>query len=415
MSKPVADAAHTKASAKRANASEKSLVSGIVSAASDNDPTTIATLAIAGASTLYGLQWVLLLIVPMFAVVQAIATHLATVSRQGLQEGIRKRYGSMVAIVSLFCIVSVSVVTFAADLEAGAAALHLLTHLAYGIWLVPLALVVIAVMSLGTFEKIRRFLVVLPLAFVAYIAAAILAKPDWHAVLLGFVPHLRGDDVHVTVTIALMGTTLTTYTYLWQTIEVAADAPPRRYLLEVSLASIPGTLLTGAILWFILIATAATLGAHHQQVQTAQDAARALEPIAGPSAEIIFAVGLLGSALLALPVIAGGMANAICATFMWQGSLDQRPLRAKRYYATLYGGIIAGTLLTLAHVQPIALLFAASIAGGLATPVTLALLVALAVDKRAMRGRTIDRRLAIAGWIVTGIAAVAALAFIRWH
>ena len=415
MGKPVAYADHGKASAKRADASQKSLVSGIISAASDNDPTTIATLAIAGASTLYGLEWVLLLIVPMFAVVQAIATHLATVSHQGLQDGIRKRYGSLIAIVSLFCIVSVSVVTFAADLEAGAAALELLTHIAYATWLIPLAVIVIALMSLGTFAKIRRFLIVLPLAFVAYIAAAILAKPDWHAVLSGFIPHLRGDDVYVTVTIALMGTTLTTYTYLWQTIEVAADAPPRRYLLEVSLASIPGTILTGGILWFILVATAATLGVHHQHVQTAQDAAKALAPIAGPSAETVFAIGLLGSSLLALPVIAGGMANAICATFQWRGSLDQQPRHARRYYAALYGSIVAGILLTLAHVQPIALLFAASIAGGLATPVTLALLVALATDKRAMRGRTIDRRLAVAGWSVTGIAAVAALAFIRWH
>ncbi|MEO9262760.1 MAG: divalent metal cation transporter, partial [Candidatus Baltobacteraceae bacterium] len=170
-------------------ASKASFISGVVSAAADNDPTTVATLAIAGASFVYGFEWLLLVIVPMMAVVQAIGTRVAAVAREGLQSSIRRRYGIYVGGFSLVCIMSVNIITYAADLVAGGAALNLLTGLDFRWFLVPVSLAVGFLLALGTMEKIRRVLIVLPLAFVAYIVAAFLARPNWHDVVRGFIPH----------------------------------------------------------------------------------------------------------------------------------------------------------------------------------------------------------------------------------
>lgn len=396
-------------------ASKASFISGVVSAAADNDPTTVATLAIAGASFVYGFEWLLLVIVPMMAVVQAIGTRVAAVAREGLQSSIRRRYGIYVGGFSLVCIMSVNIITYAADLVAGGAALNLLTGLDFRWFLVPVSLAVGFLLALGTMEKIRRVLIVLPLAFVAYIVAAFLARPNWHDVVRGFIPHFSGNDGFVATAIALIGTTLTVYSYYWQTVEVAQEAPPKFAIGFVQAAALPGTLITGMVLWFILIATAATLGVHHHAVQTAQDAAQALAPFAGKWASVIFGIGLFGSALLALPVIAAGSANALVATFRWGGSLDKRPPEAKRYYATLFIAIATGTGVAFFGIEPIKLLFWASIAAGFATPVTLGLLILLGRDKRVMGDDAVSPGLTAAGWVVTGIITVAAAAFLRWH
>jgi Mn2+/Fe2+ NRAMP family transporter len=351
----------------------------------------------------------------MFTIVQAIGTQVAAVCREGLQSSVRRRYGFGVALLSLACILGVNVITYAADLEAGAAALNLLTGVAYAWFLLPISVGIVMLLLFGTMEKVRRVLIVLPLAFLAYIATTFLAHPHWHDVAAGLIPRVQGDNAYVSTIIALIGTALTTYSYYWQTVEIAAEAPPRRAVWALQLAAIPGTLITGAVLWFILVGTAATLGVHHKSVDTAQEAAQALAPIAGKWAALVFGVGLFGSAMLALPVLAAGTANAVASTFRWGGSLDKPFSEAKRFYATLFIGVATGTAFTLFAIPPIKLLFIASIAGGIGTPVTLALLVLLSRDHKMMGGEIAPAWLAASGWVVTGVITMASLAFIRWH
>jgi Mn2+/Fe2+ NRAMP family transporter len=396
-------------------AAKESFLSGIVSAAADNDPTTVATLAVIGGSLVYGLEWLLVLVVPMFTIVQAIGTQVAAITREGMQAAIQTRYGRVVGAVSLVAIVAVNVVTYAADLDAGAAALALLAPIDYRWFVIPISACILALLVFGTMNKIRTVLALVPIVFLTYVAAAFLAHPQWGDVARGLIPHMRWNKEYVSSAIALIGTTLTVYSYFWQTVEVAAEAPPKKALAGVELAALPGTLVTGAVLWFILIGTAATLGVHHHHVQTAQDAAKALEPVAGRWASIIFGIGLFGSAMLALPVIAAGSANAINATFGWKGSLDKKPREAKRFYAVLFISVATATGLTFLPIRPIALLFSASIVAGFATPFTLALLVMLGSDSRTMGKSAVPVPLRIAGWCVCGIVTLAAIAFIRWH
>lgn len=396
-------------------ASKASFVSGIVSAAADVDPTTVATLSIAGATLVYGLEWLVILITPMFAVVQIIGTHVATIAREGLQSAIRRRYGIWVAMCSLICIVGVNIITYAADLEAGAAALNLLTPIPYAWFLIPISVAVLCLLIFGSMDRVRRVLVALPLAFLAYVATTFIVHPQWHAVLEGLIPRIRPDNVYISTVIALIGTSLTTYSYYWQTVEIAAERPPKRAVRALQVASLPGAFITGAVIWFIYIGTASTLGTHHHGVNTAQDAAEALTPIAGKWAADIFGIGLFGSAMLALPVLAAGTANAVTSTFRWSGSLDKPFRDARRFYATLFVGVATATALALLGFAPIQLLFWASIGGGIGTPVTLGLLIMLSRSRRTMSGDMISPWLAGAGWVVTAIITTASIAFIRWH
>ncbi len=401
--------------AEAVEASKLSLISGVVSAASDVDPTTVATLAIAGATLVYGLEWLVILIVPMFTIVQTIGTQVATVAREGLQSVVRRRYGFWVAMLSLVCIVGVNLITYAADLEAGAAALNLLSPVPYVWLLVPISIVVLLLLIFGTMDRVRRVLIILPLAFLAYVATTFIVHPNWHNVAAGLIPQIRADNTYISTIIALIGTSLTTYSYYWQTVEIATEQPPRRAVWALQLASIPGTLITGAVIWFIYIGTASTLGVHHKDVNTAQEAAQALAPIAGPWAANVFGIGLFGSSLLALPVLAAGTASAVSSTFRWGGSLDKKWYEARRFYATLFIAVATSTAFALFKIPPIKLLFWASIAGGIGTPVTLGLLVLLSRSHRAMDGNPAPQWLATSGWIVTAIITIASLAFIRWH
>jgi Mn2+/Fe2+ NRAMP family transporter len=389
----------------------KPFLSGLVSAASDNDPTTVATLAVAGAATVYRVGWLVVLIVPMFAVMQALATRVASVTHRDLQSATKLRYGKLVNVILAVSIVAVNLITLAADLQAGATSLQLITHVSESVWLLPIAVGIAVMLTIGSFDRARAFLAVLPLAFFTYIIAAFMAHPVWSDVARGLIPQVELNRTFVSTMIALLGTSLTSYTFVYQTIAIAADRPPPTRLKLTEAAAIPGTVLTGATFFFILIATGATLGTHHLSVQTAQDAAKALAPVAGHSASIVFGVGLLGSALLAVPVLASATAHVCRSAFGWQGSL-RSPRQAPQFYATLYGSLAIGTLAVFLHVPSITLLFYSSIAAGLATPIALVLIVLLSCDKRLMRTECAPPWLMRAGWATAAIVTATGIAYL---
>jgi Mn2+/Fe2+ NRAMP family transporter len=164
--------------------------------------------------------------------------------------------------------------------------------------------------------------------------------------------------------------------------------------------------------WFILVATGATLGTHHHQVQTAQEAAQALAPVAGKYASLVFAIGLLGSALVAIPVIAGTCAYVASEVFGWRRSLDAKFRRARRFYLTLSGCVLVAVLIGMAGVPPIKLLFFSGIAGGIATPLTMVLMLLVGRNKSIMHRSRIPAWLALAGWCVTLIVTSATMIYL---
>jgi len=393
-------------------AEEGKFGAGIVAGASDNDPTTVATLAVVGSTTIYGLAWLTLLIIPMLAVVQAIAAEIAVVTRKGLEECVQIRYGPIWAWLALVSVLAVNLLTLAADLEGGGAALQLLTHADYRVWIVPLGAGTVALLVFGNYGGIERVLRYAALLFLTYVAAAFLAKPDWAAVLRGsLVPHFAFTSAYIGGALALLGTTLTAYAYVWETIEVAEERPKLGRIGLVQVDAALGIVVAGLSFWFILIATGATLGVHHHPVETAEDAARALVPVAGKYAGLVFAVGLLGSALVAVPVIAGTSAYVAAEMFRWRITLDDDFEQGKPFYLTLAGAVAAAAAIGLLGVPPIKLLFLSGIAGGIATPFTLVLMLLVGRDAKVMHRRPISPLLAAGGWLVAATVTAATLVY----
>lgn len=386
---------------------------GIVSGASANDPTTVATLAVVGATTVYGLAWLVILLLPMLAVVQAIAAHVATVSRRSLQQALTQTYGRSAALLSLGAVVVIGVLTLGADVKAGAEALAILCGNSFYAFVVPIVVLAGWLLATNSYLKIERILASFTLIFLCYVASAAYGRPDWGEVLHSIlVPHLTFSPLWMTGAIALLGTTLTSYEYYWESIEVAERRPTLSQLRGFKLDAVIGMLVAGSSFLFILIATAATSGKHHVAIQTATDAAAALRPLAGSWDQTLFGVGLLASAAIAIPIIAATNGYVVAQTLDAPAGLGMNVNAAKTFYGVIFGSLTAAAALALTPIPTIALLYSVSVAAGIATPITLTSMLLVAGNRSAMAGHPIGRALACAGWFVTGAVTLASTLFI---
>ena len=386
---------------------------GLVSAAANNDPTTVATLAVIGATTGYALCWLVVLVVPMLAVVQALAAGVGVVCKTSLQGVIRRQFGLSWAVATLCAVAVVNVITLAADVKAGSEALALLTRVQAEYFIIPFVVGVGWLLVSQSYSRVERYLTLLPIFFVCFAGSAVLAHIDLPALVHGtFVPQFTLSPAYAYGALALLGTTLTSYVYMWESVEVAERRSPNTAVRGFRRDAVWGMLAVGVVFFFVLVASAATLGAHRLPISTAEDMAAALGPIAGPWAGTLFGVGLLGSALLAVPVLAGTTAYVAAHTFGWDGSLDGSWHTSKRFYGVLIASLAIAAIAAFARVSPVALLYWASIAGGLATPLTLIFLTLVAGNRTLMGPYCMSRSLTAVAWVITGAVVVAGVVFL---
>ena len=380
----------------------RSLGPGLIAAGSDNDPTTVATMVVAGATTTYSLSWLTLLLYPMLAGVLVIAARVGLATRSGLITTVKRRYGRWSRLL-LVSVLVVNLITLAADFEAGAAALGLLLGVDLR-WLIALyAALVTALLLFGSRRGVQRVIKYSIALFAAYLFAAVMAHPDWPAVMRAtLLPSISLRADYVEAALAILGTTLTSYCYVWQVRQHAEKDGSAGGVLQARLDAALGMLVAVATFWFILIATGATLGVHHHQVATAQEAGAALEPLAGPFASRLFALGLLASSLVAIPVLASTSAYVLGEEFEWARGPDGAGQPPSFYVATLLT-VLAGAGVSLIGLPPIQLLYWASIAGALPTPLGLVLLLLVAADPRAMGSCPVRWPMLALGWGTTGL------------
>jgi Mn2+/Fe2+ NRAMP family transporter len=267
---------------------------------------------------------------------------------------------------------------------------------------------VVSLLAWGSLGQVQRVLKYVLLCLLAYPVAAVLAHPDWGQVFVNTVtPRFSLDQVHLTGALAMLGTTLTSYVYLWQTMAEAKEhtASSRlRYRIFEAVAAALGTVV---IFWFILIATGATLGTRREEVTTAEQAAQALAPIAGRYAGDVFGAGLLVSALVALPVLLTTTGNVIAVQLRAPRRLPARPRQAPAFTTTIVGATVLALAIVIGHqIPPVRLLVLASVIGGIATPIGLVALLLLAQDHKIMGSHTLAGRLRAAGWGVTALITV---------
>ena len=404
----------------------KLLGPGLVTGASDDDPSGITTYSVAGASLGYGMLWTAMATLPLMAAVQLICARIGLVSGRGLAGAVRRHYPRPFLYVACLLLLVANVFNIAADLAGMADATALLTGVPPLVCVPVFGLVICLVTVYTSYARFARYLKWLTAVLFAYVAAALLAKPAWHEVLVAtLVPSLRWDPLYVSTLVGVLGTTISPYLFFWQASQEVEEEKARgrqtlaerqgatpHELRDARLDVVTGMCFSNLVMYFIILATGATLyGAGRREIQSAREAAEALRPLAGDAAYLLFALGLVGTGLLAIPVLAGSASFAVAEVFGWRSGLDLSPRRGSRFYLVFAGAVAAGMLLDLSGTNPIRMLFFSAVLNGLLAP-PLLLLVMLVSNNRAIMGAHSNGIwLNVLGWSATALMSLAAAAF----
>ncbi len=401
---------------------------GLLAGASDDDPSGIATYSQAGAQFGYGLTWALLFTYPLMFGIQLVCARLGRVTGRGLAGTMRRHYPRRLVMALIALLFVANVINIGADLGAMAAALRLLVS---GPALLYVAAFAVLTVVLEVFVTYARYVLVLRwlvLSLLAYAGTVLVVEVPWGEVARSLVvPRIEPTAGYLTVLVALFGTTISPYLFFWQAEdEVEAQkrepgarplrnapeqAPPA--LARIELDTAVGMGISNLVALFIMITTAATLHAHGiTDIQTSAQAAEALRPIAGPLAFAVFALGIVGTGLLALPVLAGSAAYALGETLDWRVGLARTPRRARAFYATIALATFAGAALNFTPLDPIKALFWSAVINGLAA-VPIMVIIMLMASRRDVMGRfALGPRLKALGWLATAAMTAAAMAMV---
>lgn len=398
---------------------------GVITGASDDDPSGIATYSQAGAQFGYGLLWMALFTTPMMMAVQEMSARLGMVTGKGLAAVLKKHASIKVVFVLSSLLFMVNVINIGADLSAMAAAMQLLVPVSPWVYLIVLA-AVIALLEL--FVSYRRYVNVLrwlTLSLLAYVVAAFFVRPDWWTVLRDtIVPTIPLTGQTLTIIVAVLGTTISPYLFFWQTSEEVEEeiatgrrtVKARRGATLTELKSMrrdvtTGMIFSNLIMFFIIITFAATL---HQagitNIQTAAQAAEALRPLTNNFAFLLFTLGIVGTGVLAIPVLAGSASYALAEVFGWREGLSKNYRHAHSFHLVIVSAIALGLLSNAVGVSPIAFLVFAAVLNGLLAPVFLWFIVRLADRPGVVGRRRSPAAVRVIGWATFVTMAVAAVA-----
>ena len=406
---------------------------GLVTGAADDDPSGISTYSQAGAAFGYGLLWTALLSFPLMVAVQLMCARLGLVTRSGLAAVLRRHYSHWILWFACVLLLIGNTINIAADLSGMAAGGELLSGIPR-VWFVPVfAIVILLFLMYGSYSLLLRIFKWLTLVLFAYIAAAFLAKPVWSDVARGtFVPHITATRDYLFTFVAIFGTTISPYLFFWQAAqEVEADQAldhelgnrPRRSI-ERELRSARTDVLTGmvvsnVVMYFIILTAGATLHVHGQtNVQTAADAAAALKPVAGPAAALLFTLGLVGTGLLGVPVLAGSAAYAIAEAARWRRGMDARPHQARNFYMVIAASMLIGTALTFSGIDAIRLLLWSAVINGLLAPPLIVIVLVISNNPKVMgehrNGWMLNAGGTVAAVIMSGSALALIASWLGW-
>jgi NRAMP (natural resistance-associated macrophage protein)-like metal ion transporter len=400
---------------------------GLITGAADDDPSGISTYSVAGASLGYATLWTALLSFPMMAAVQLMCARLGMVTGRGLAGVIRGRYPRWVLWGACLLLVIANLFNIGADL-AGMAEVTGMVTVSSVLWAPFYTAIIIALLFWTSYRTIARIFKWLTLVLFAYVATAFLVKIDWPATLRAtFFPHITLTRDFMTVLVGILGTTISPYLFFWQAsqeVEVeramGRTRHQRKGATDVELVNsrndvVIGMLYSNLIMYFIILTTAATLHAHgNTNVTSAKEAAEALRPLAGNAAYWLFSLGVIGTGMLGVPVLAGSCAYAITEAAAWRGSLDRHPRQARQFYWVIGISMIIGMGLDFSHVHPVRMLFWSAVVNGVLAPPLILLVVLLTSDPKVMGARVNHPVVRWLGWFtfVAMLGAVAGMLFL---
>ncbi len=405
----------------------RSLGPGLVTGAADDDPSGIATYSQVGAQFGYGLAWTMLFSFPLMAVFQAVCARIGAVTGVGIAHNLRRHYPAWLLRLVVVLLLVANVINLGADLGAMGAAAQLLAGGSQRLYIVLFGLACILLETFLNYARYAAVLKWLTLSLFAYVAVVFTAHVPWGEALYStLVPRIVLDAPHAMAMVAILGTTISPYLFFWQSSQEVEEGRRRHVrplgltprgaapeLARIRTDTVFGMGISNLIAWFIILATAATLNASGvTDIQTSSQAAEALRPIAGEFTFALFAAGIVGTGLLAVPVLAGSAAYAVCEVFQWTGNLDSRPHQAKAFYGTIAAATLGGVALNFSSLDPIkALYWSAVVNGSLAAPL-MAVIMLIAANPRIMGRLTLPSSMRVVGWLATVVMAVVTVGFL---
>ena len=400
---------------------------GLVTGASDDDPSGIGTYAQAGARYGYATLWTTLFMLPMMVAAQYMCAKIGLVSGRGLAGVLRDHYPRGVLYSAVLAMVVANTLNAGADLGAIAAAANLLVPIPALVFVVPTSLGILGVQVFGSYRLIERIFKWLTLALLAYIGSAIFAHPDLLKVAAGtLIPTIRLDPAFIAILVALLGTTISPYLFFWQASQEVEEeisigrrrlwqrqGATRTELSYVLWDTITGMVFSEAVAYFIIFAFGATLFvAGKTEIGSATEAAQALRPLAGDAATVLLAVGLIGAGVLAVPILTGSAAYGLSEAFGWRSGLDRKVSRAPQFYAVIAVATLVGMAINFLGINPITALVLTAVLNGIIAGPLLILVMLISNDPRAVGERTNGRLLNAVGWVTTAVMCLAAVALL---
>jgi len=403
---------------------------GLITGAADDDPSGIAAYSQAGAAYGFNMLWTMPVLYPLMSTVQLISAWVGRVTGQGLAANMRRVFPGWTVAVLVGLLVTANTINIGADLAAMGAAAELVTGISRHPMTFLLAAVSLILQVAVPYHRYVHFLKFLTLALFAYFGAALAVEIDWGEVArLTVMPELSLTAGTATTVVAVFGTTISPYLLFWQASEEVEDekvdpndqdAPlishPRQakaQLQRIKVDTFIGMAFANLTAFFIILTTAATLNAKGiTDIQTSAEAAEALRPIAGEFAFALFSMGIIGTGLLAVPVLAGSAAYAVCEAEGWKAGLERKPQEAVRFYLVIAAAVILGIAADYSPLDPIKALFWSAVVNGVVS-VPLMIAMMIIVSRRDEMGRfTASLRLRLMGWLATAVMAAASVVMI---
>ncbi|HEY4343882.1 MAG TPA: divalent metal cation transporter [Parvibaculum sp.] len=391
---------------------------GLTTGASDDDPSGIATYSQVGAQFGYGLAWTLIFALPLMIAIQEISGRIGRVSGAGIAGNLRKFYPTSVLYVIVFLLVVANTINIGADLGAMGAALKLLIGgpvLVYVVLFGVGSILAEVFISYARYEPILKWLTI---SLLAYVATIFVVDVPWITIVQKIaMPSVHFNGAYFTAVVAIFGTTISPYLFFWQAeqeVEETEEKPEEKPLREdpasaphefrrIRIDTAIGMVLSNVVALCIVVTTAATLNAHGiTDIETAEQAAEALKPIAGNFAFAVFAIGIIGTGLLAVPVLAGSAAYAVGEAMRWPSGLARKPGEAKAFYGVIAFAILVGVAMNFStQISPFKALFWSAVINGLVAVPVMVMMMLMTRRAEIMGALTLPHWLRLLGWLAT--------------
>ncbi len=404
----------------------KKLGPGFITGASDDDPSGIATYSQTGAHFGFQQLWMSFFTFPFMTVIQEMCGRIGLVTGKGLAGVMRVHYSKKLLIFSVTLLVVANTINIGADLGAMASAMALLVPIPFSILLCLFTAIILVLEIFVSYKKYVNYLKYFALSLLAYVVTVFVVQLDWSAVLTAVVaPTITWSQAYSMNIVALLGTTISPYLFFWQTDEEVeeeiatkkikdfGEGKPHITIKDVRRMrsdTIFGMLFSNLIMFFIMATAAATLGsAGITNIQTAADAAQALKPLAGNLASLLFTLGIVGTGLLAVPVLAGSASYAVSESFSWKEGLYRKFSQAHGFYGVITIATLIGLVINFTRIPPFSMLYYTAVVNGMISPILMMIILAIANNKKVMGNYTNSLVSNVFGLIITVVMTIASL------